>query len=143
VAGDLISSAVGDASTKMRYADFERALTGKLNLLNIGSTGLSNVRNAALSNQGQRNQFNLGTAGLDYQNILLQQNQSNQESSMWSDILSGGISAAGNIYGLNTLKDIWGSSPNSVSGSSGMGSITNSGYGDLTKGFDWTELLKL
>ncbi len=108
VGADVVSRAVGDASTKLRYEDYNRALTGKLNLLQVGSSGLNNVRSAALENQGQVNRFSLGAAGMDMDKYLLTQKQDAADAAMWGDILGSGVSAASSIYGMNTLKDIYG-----------------------------------
>src|SRR4030043_271703 len=96
IATDVISKAVGDVSTKLRWDDYNRALQGRLNLLGVGSTGMSGVRSAGLQSQGLQNQFNLSVAGLE----------SEQEASMWGNILSSVIGTAGGIYGMGQLSDI-------------------------------------
>jgi hypothetical protein len=123
VAGDVISRAVGDASTKLRYEDFNRALTGKLNLLQIGSSGLSGVRSAALTNQEQMNDFNMGAAGFDLKKYDLTQQQDAADAAMWGQILGSGVSAATGIYGTNMLSDALkaGTAQNSLT--SGLGTI--------------------
>ncbi len=60
-----VARAVGDASTKARFLDFQRAMEGKGFLFQQGRGITEGVRGAGLASQGQRNQFALGTAGLD------------------------------------------------------------------------------
>jgi len=60
-----VSKAVGDASTKARYGDYERSLEGKKYLMNTGLETTTGVRNAAFNEQSLKNQFNLSRSGLD------------------------------------------------------------------------------
>ena len=121
LAAESIGSKVGDFSTKLRWEDFNRAMTGRLNLLNVGSQGMSGVRSAALSNQGQMNEFNLGAAGIDLKKYGLTQEQDAADAAMWGDILGSGVSAAGSLYGTQMWTDAIkaGTSPSKVTGSLG------------------------
>lgn len=145
VGGDIIARTMADVTPKLRWQDYSRALTGRLNLLNIGRTGMENVRSAALSNQGQRNQFNLGRSELELRNLglgleadkfnILQDTAQNQaEAALWGDILGSGVSAATNIYGYNMLKDIFGGSKAQEGITSNIGGIDlDQGLRDLLK----------
>jgi hypothetical protein len=79
LAATSIGSKVGDISKTLRWEDFNRAMTGRLNLINTGSAGMSGIRSAALTNQGQKNSYNLGRAGVDLSLLTNQQNQDTQE----------------------------------------------------------------
>jgi hypothetical protein len=97
VAADVIGKNVGDVSTKLRWEDFNRAMTGRLNLLNVGSAGLSGVRNSALTNQSQTNSYALDAYKYD---TSRQDQQQQADDAMWAQILSSGIGAAGTIGGM-------------------------------------------
>lgn len=59
-AAAVSAQAIADNSTKARYADYVRAIEGKKSLLGAGIGIEEGVRSAGLTNQSQRNQFNLG-----------------------------------------------------------------------------------
>jgi hypothetical protein len=123
VGADLVSKNVADASTKLRYEDYNRALTGKLNLLNIGSSGLSGVRSSALTNQSQVNNFNLGASEIDLNKYKLEQEQDASDASTLASLISSGVSAASGLYGTNLLADTLKSGTSQTSLMSGLGSI--------------------
>ena len=52
--------AVGDISTKMRYSDYERAMAGRGQFLDLGSKMLSDVRGGATNEEQIRNRFSIG-----------------------------------------------------------------------------------
>ena len=52
--------AIGDISTKTRYADYERAMAGRGQFLDIGSKMLSDVRGGATNEEQIRNRFAIG-----------------------------------------------------------------------------------
>ena len=136
LAAEAIGSKVGDLSTKLRWDDYTRALTGRMNLLNIGSTGMGNVRSAAITNQANKNSYNLGSGQLQLGIQQNEQKQSDSEAAMWGEILGSGVSAGTNLYGYNMLSDAMksGSVPTSVTGK--MGSIDVGG-----QQFNWDEIL--
>ena len=76
---NIIAKAVADNSTKLRWEDYSRALTGKQNLLNLGLNTVSNVGSNALNYMGQKNNFNMSAAGLQFDaskfNSQIQQQQ--------------------------------------------------------------------
>jgi hypothetical protein len=100
LAAEAIGSKIGDLSTQYRWEDYNRALEGRMNLINTGSQGLSNLSSRALNNQNQQNNFNVG-------NYEFQANQEAQEEAneqaMWSIILSSAIGAGTSMYGMNYL----------------------------------------
>ena len=122
---DIVSKTVGDASTKMTWADYNRAMSGRQWLGGWGSGMMEGVRGAGLTNQSQQNQYALQ----EYQ--LNQQNQ-NQDDNMWAQLLSSGIGAVGNMIGMGQLGQVAG---NTITGSSGMGSV--GGYKDFADTSSW------
>ena len=105
-----ISKAVGDVSGQMRWSDYMRALQGRQNLLNTGMTGMTGVRSGALSEEQIRNQFSLGASGLEMQKAAGVDQYNAQQGETWSNLIGSGIGAAANIYGMNMLGNIGGSS---------------------------------
>jgi hypothetical protein len=55
----VTSQLIADNTTKARYADFERALKGRAGLFDAGVGITEGVRGAGLTNQAQKNTFNL------------------------------------------------------------------------------------
>jgi len=135
VAGDVISQAIGDSSTKFNYADYQRAMAGKQWLMGAGETGLSNVRSAALTNQSQMNSFNISKMGGTLNAMQMDTQQQNGQDAMWGQLLSSGVGAIGNYYGMQQLKDVYNPAasvaPSSITGS-GLGGASyssSSGFG--------------
>jgi len=86
--------AIGDISTQMRYSDYERALTGRGNLLETGANIMSGVRGGALSREGIRNPFELQRTGLDMQKAgALDSFQAAQDAKM-SGLIKGAVGLA-------------------------------------------------
>lgn len=54
----ITAGAVADAATKARYSDYNRALAGKQDLLNLGVSTTTGVRGAGQTEQQLRNKFN-------------------------------------------------------------------------------------
>lgn len=73
--GGSVSSAIGknvaDVSSSMRWSDFTRAMEGRKGFLNTGNNMISGVRSSALTNQSQKNTYELNRArtqaGIDAQ----------------------------------------------------------------------------
>ena len=86
-----VARAVGDASVKARFADFLRAMEGKGFLFQQGRGITEGVRGAGLSNQAQRNTFNLSTAGLDLKSRGLLDEQDTAEKDLLGKIIGGGL----------------------------------------------------
>ncbi len=59
----MINEAIGEFSTKARYADRLRALEGRGKLLDVGTGITERVRGAGQTQQQQKNLFNLNIAG--------------------------------------------------------------------------------
>ena len=109
-----VAREVGDATTKLRFADFLRAMEGKGFLFQQGRGITEGVRSAGLTNQGQRNTFNLGTAGIDLKSRGLLDEQDAQSGDLLGKIIGGvlGLStggAAGAAAGTTVGGDIFGS----------------------------------
>ena len=89
--GRLAEELLGN-ETKLRLADFDRAIAGRQNLLSTALNTLSNVRGGAQAQQGAENQFALNATGLDL-------NQRGQNLSFTGDIIGGLIGAGGIALG--------------------------------------------
>jgi hypothetical protein len=100
LAGAAIAPAVADMSTKMRWDDYNRAMEGRKFLGTWGTSGLEGIRSAALNNQNQKN-----TIGYDVAKTNYSTEQANQaaEDQMWAQLLSSGIGALGNMYGMSQM----------------------------------------
>jgi len=86
--------AIGDISTKTRYADYERALSGRQNLLTTGADILGGVRSGALNREGIRNPFEISRTGLDMDRAKgLDAHQAAQDKKM-SDLIGGAVGLA-------------------------------------------------
>lgn len=116
-----IAKAIADSSVKGRFADYSRALKGKESLLNIGSQGLSGVRSAGLTNQGQENQVGFANFQAKQQ---AEQASGDSEGGMWEAILGTVGTVAGSLYGGSTGGAIGGSL-----GSAAGGLISGGGRG--------------
>jgi len=64
---EVASKAVGDFTTKSRWADYNRALEGKQWMFGQGRGITEGVRGTAQTQQGQENQFALKRSGLDFE----------------------------------------------------------------------------
>jgi len=90
-----VARKVADASTKMRYADYDRSLLGKQFLLGTSLDTLSGVRSSALNQSGMKNQYQMQKAQLEYQ---AEAEAAKAKSEMWSNILRAGIGAASMMF---------------------------------------------
>lgn len=102
----IVSEEVGKQSIKTRWDDYLRAQAGKELFFKGGMTGMSDVTGKALTNQHQRNQFELakatmGMTGMQNEATFAQSN-ANAQSAGWSDFLSSGIGAIGSMAGMYT-----------------------------------------
>lgn len=134
----VIGKTVGDLSKRMRWEDYLRAMTGRQNLLNLGIGSMENVSRTALTNQGQVNNYNLGVAGikndaagLGYKYDLLDytkaRDEQESEQTGWSELLSSGIGAIGNMYGTNMLNGSGNTTPKGSAAPSSGGAIGGAG----------------
>ena len=100
----VIAEKVGDATTKLRWADMLRAIEGKQFLLGLGTRTQEGVRSSALQFGGQKNRFNISNASLELNMAQAEQARADQKkaqkSAMWSQILSGAIGAGSNLLGM-------------------------------------------
>lgn len=139
----VIAKSVGDLGRQLRYADFERVLTGKQNLLTLGTNTLGGVRSSALDITGARNNFNLNTSKMQYESDLAKKQA---EDAMWMTILSSGIGAlgtvAGGIFGGpggaavgsqagNLVRGSAGGTASSITGGVGQNSIWNRDFSSI------------
>jgi len=118
----LIGRAVADNTSKMRYQDLIDSISRKQGLLNTGTNIVSGVGDKALSYGGQQNQFNISKAQLEFQQEQAEAAKKSAKKKMWTDMLSAGIGAVGNIYGVGMLSSVM----KSGSGGSGGNSNANS-----------------
>lgn len=96
LSAEAIGSKVGDMSTKLRWEDYNRALTGRQNLLQFGLNSMSGVRSGALQNQDMMNQYDMNASKMDYQ--IGKDTQDN-----WAGIISSVIGAGASLYGMSQL----------------------------------------
>ncbi len=64
-----VSRNVADVTSKMNWNDFIRALSGREKLLSVGNDMVTGVRSAGLTNQAQKNSYQLNSAGLEMKNL--------------------------------------------------------------------------
>ena len=68
---------------------------------------LSGVRGAGLTGMNQQIQFNLSSAGMQAEEDRYQQKRKDDQkaarAALYGQILSSGIGAIGNVYGMNQL----------------------------------------
>ena len=119
---DVIAKSVGDLGTKLRWDDYIRAISGRKDLLNIGTSGLEGVRSAGITEGGMRNRFNLDIAGMEMEigkfDVTREDQQKAYEDAMWKEMIGDIISLGGNI-GLRAYSGT--QSPSLGSASSGGG----------------------
>ncbi len=105
-----IAKAVGDTSTKMRYEDYSRSLAGKEFLFSGGKDITEGVRNSALDYGNSMNTYNVNAANFAMSKEAtleqMEQAEKDRNAQMWLDILTSGIGAAGNIYGVGQLNSL-------------------------------------
>lgn len=130
IATSLTSKSIADASTKLRWSDFNRAMAGKQSLLGVGSELLTGVRSSATNISSMTNQFDLNAA-------QLAANKENAQNSTWTQILSSGIGSLGNLYGYNMLKDYLNPSSNIGSAGGGVGIATQNKKNLMSLGEDY------
>ena len=95
-----LGPAVADMTSKLRYADFVRAMSGRESFLNTGTGIIGGVRNAAFGNQSATNDFNLNTTKLGMEQDDQEAKRKAAKQAMYTQILSSAIGAAGTIGGF-------------------------------------------
>lgn len=95
----VLAKTMGDVTKQARYADFLRAVQGRKGLLDTSVGTVEGVRAGALTNQGQRNQFNLGATGLQLNQAGAIDSASQNSSNLFAQLLSQGLAAAGTAAG--------------------------------------------
>lgn len=96
----VISRAVADNTTRLRWDDLLRTTEDKKWLFGTGINTVGSVRDSALSFMGEKNRFNLGKSELENQQAQLLAAEKARKSSQWSQILSSALGAAGTIGGF-------------------------------------------
>ena len=66
---EQLATSLAENTSKLRFADYTRALGGKESLFKTGLELLTGVRGAGLTNQAQKNQFALGRSNIEAGNI--------------------------------------------------------------------------
>jgi len=98
---EVIAKAVGESSTKLRFADFQRAMAAREKLLGVSLGAEESVRSGALSNQGMRNDFNnrqwLALLGVAQDEA---RTAGANPPSIWENLLGLGGDTAGTIGGI-------------------------------------------
>ena len=94
LSSDALNQA-GNLSGALRYADYARAMQGKMDLLNTGITGESDVRDAAAWNMNNENAFNKWKYGAD---LSFEQSRAGQANARTEQI-GNGIQSIGNSIG--------------------------------------------
>ncbi len=91
-----VAKATADASTKMRFADYERAMAGRESLLKTGVSQAGQVPNYMLGLMGIENQHALGKAQLEIgqrtADASAAERSSSAQSGLWGDIMQGAMS---------------------------------------------------
>lgn len=118
---EVLARETGDISSKMRYQDFLRAMSGRGNILNLGLGTLSDVRGTDLSYANLENQFALNRAGLEMQQA--------QAADAWSQ-QGAGMVMGGLLGGAQLGTSMWGD--DQLAGAMSAGSM---GSADPTGGF--------
>ncbi len=125
----IAAKSAADVNTKLRWSDFERALTGKQSLLNLGVNTMSGVRDSALNITGMKNNFNLSNFDNSFKKAETLDTQQAQTDAMWGELLKSGISAAGMLA----------TGGGSALGS--LGSAASSGGSDAISSAVWDKLM--
>jgi len=99
------AKAVGEQSTKMRFADMLQAIEGQKFLLGTGVSALSGVRGAALTNQGMLNKLNVTQAGFGLEQQKIEDAKEAQRNAALSEIISSVVGTAGTVGGALASKD--------------------------------------
>jgi len=102
---DTIARTMADVSTKGRWDDWMRSLSGKKAMLGEGIDALQGVRTAGLQYGDQKNRFNLAETGIGMDATRMMMNQQNRESDDWNKMMSSSIGSISNIYGMKLLGD--------------------------------------
>lgn len=93
--GSTVARAVADMSKTMRFADFNRALEGRKFFLNTGNEMVGGVRSAAITEENNKNDFNLNSTRLQMQQDQFQQQQDAAKkaakAAMYAKILSTAV----------------------------------------------------
>jgi len=137
-----VAKQTADASTKLRYQDFVRAMAGRESLFKGGGAMVSDVGSKALINQGQRNQFNLASVGMEVDMLADARAQDTASANRWASMvgsIGSGIGTAAGIYagrdqGLNSATQ------DSLALSLSSANAAMDGGGAVTKPFNYNNV---
>lgn len=142
-----ISKAVADSSTAARYSDYTNTLANMKSILGLGVDTVEGVRSGALTNQSQKNSYELQKAGLDIkQNLLGYESDLNSfEYDSNNSVQSPGtgdiIGQVGNIFGNAEGQDNLLGSIANLFGGGGSQESTKRGSAEGGKKTDWGGML--
>lgn len=102
----------GNISGVLRYNDYLRAMQGREDLLGLGYSGESGVRDAAAWNQNQKNAYQLGKWQAD---MATYQSNEQQRKEGQQSLMNGFMSMAGGVKGM-------------FGGDGSVGGISSSGF---------------
>ena len=91
----VIAQTVADNSSKLRYADYLKAMQGRQFLMGEGRGITEGVRGAGFQNQGLRNKFNLESYDFTRNNALFDINRADQAAGQEGEFMS-------NLFGIGT-----------------------------------------
>ena len=93
--GSVVPRAVADYTKQMRFADLQRALEGRKFFMNTGNEMISGVRSAGLTEESNKNSFNLDTTRMAINQEQFAQQQAAQKKAardaMYGKLLSSAI----------------------------------------------------
>lgn len=134
-----VAKAVADARAPLAYQDMVRALSGREMFLKTGDALVSDVRQGALTNQGQQNQFNISRAGIALNALTGGANTQNTSSAanaaQYSDILSSIGGGVGTLAGwFNKSQDQGSTTSQYADALTLMGSVNGNDFADYKYG---------
>lgn len=89
----VTAQTVADNTSKLRYADYLKAMEGRKTLLNTGVGVTEGVRSAGYNNQALRNNFNLKSYDYTRENALYDINRADMAAQQEGDLLA-------NLFGI-------------------------------------------
>ena len=113
-----------DNTSKLRYADYLKAMEGRKSLLNTGVGITEGVRNTSQAEGGARNAFNMKSYDYTRRNELFDIDRGDQESAAFGDMLA-------NLFNIGTgaaVGGMTGGVPGALIGAAGgVGSLAEAG----------------
>lgn len=94
-----VAGAVADTTSTLGYQDYLRSLAGRGDIFNIGTNLTKSAADLGFSNQGQKNQFNLNVAGLDFKRRQALDEQDIMEGQMFGQGIGDLTGVIGQVLG--------------------------------------------